>query len=134
MENLNFSFPGFLFHEKYETNMEVDIDEKNNSSALNINLLKIIENFGENVNVLSTNNNPCNNTFNMQTDYNSNNINFSPNKKKMSLDISYSIEQIFYENSNINIEEEFQPHEETCIEIFLIISYNFLKNRPQNWK
>jgi hypothetical protein len=116
MENLNFSFPCFSYNDKYETNMEVDVDEKNNSTVFNINLLKIIENFGENTSSLNTNTNNCNNTYHIQNNYNSNNINFSPNKKKNTFDISYSIEQIFCENSNINIEEEeFQNHEDTCI-------------------
>jgi len=95
--------------------MEVDSDEKNNSTVFNINLLKIIENFGENTNLLNTNTNNFNNTYNANNNYNSNNINFSPNKKKNTFDISYSIEQIFCENSNINIEEDFQNNEDTCI-------------------
>lgn len=115
MENLNFSFPCYSYNDRFETNMEVDSDEKNNSTVFNINLLKIIENFGENTNLLNTNTNNFNNTYNANNNYNSNNINFSPNKKKNTFDISYSIEQIFCENSNINIEEDFQNNEDTCI-------------------
>jgi hypothetical protein len=70
-------------------------------------LFKFTENLVENTNLNNNNNNNLNNTCN--------NFNFSPSKKKNSLDISYSMEQTFYENSHIiNIEEEFQPNEETC--------------------
>jgi hypothetical protein len=78
--------------------MDIEIEEKANLSAFNLNFLKF--SMVENTNI-NTNN------FN-------NNSTFFPNQKKNSLDISYSIEHTFYENSNINIEEEFQPIEENC--------------------
>ena len=115
MEKLNYSFPGYFFNDKYETQMEVDIEEKNNSSVLNVNSLKIIENFGDNINVLNANSNMCNNTYHISNNYNTKNLNFSPKTSKNPFEISYSIEQIFCENSHINIEEEFQQNEETCI-------------------
>lgn len=61
------------------------------------------------------------------------NFNYSPPKKKNTIDISYSMEQTFYENSHINIEEEFQPNnEETCnCKHSLIFIYYF---RLENWK
>ena len=89
MENLNNSCPCYNQNEKFDLNMEEEYDDKINSSFFKISSLKfcdIIEN--------------------------KDNINSSC-KKKNSLDISYSIEQTFYENSNMNIEDEFH-NEETC--------------------
>lgn len=95
MDNLNFnnSFPCYFTQEKYfkESTQDVEMEGKNNLSAFNLDFLKYFENI-ENVN---------------------NNLNFSPSKKKNSLDMSDSIEQTFCENSHMNIEEEFQ-NEETC--------------------
>ncbi len=95
MEQLNNSFPCYYFQDKYE-NLDIEIEEKSNLSAFNLNFLKFYENLGEN------RVNQCNN------------FNFSPEKKKNTIDISYSMEQTFYENSHINIEEEFQQNEDTC--------------------
>jgi hypothetical protein len=110
MENLNYSFPGFSYQDKYENNMEVELEERGNLSAFNLNFLKFSENMADNINGNNNNlyNNCNNNTFN-------NNFQFSPPKKKNTIDISYSIEQTFCENSHINIEEEFQQNEDTCI-------------------
>ncbi len=108
MDNLNFSFPGFSYQEKFD-NMDVDSDDKMNFSALNLNIFRMSDT--DNLNVNSENNN---------------NFNFSPPKKKNTIDISYSIEQTFCENSNINILEEFQTIEDTC--------NNDIKYRFKNWK
>ncbi len=94
MEHLNNSFP-FYNQEKDIVPIETDFEERNNMTAFNLNFLKYYE-YLENLN---------NGT--------KDNLNFSPNKKKNSLDMSYSIEQTFCENSHINIEEEFH-NEETC--------------------
>jgi len=78
--------------------MDIEIEEKANLSAFNLNFLKFSMVENTNINTINFNNNST----------------FFPNQKKNSLDISYSIEHTFYENSNINIEEEFQPIEENC--------------------
>jgi hypothetical protein len=125
MEPLNNSFPCFYFGEKYDT-MDVDLEEKNNLSAFNLNFLKIYENLEgvhvngnihkDNFTSIGENFNNLNNTCK--------DFNFSPPKKKNSIDISYSMEQTFYENSHMNIEEEFQQNEETCKNIIFLI-FNF---------
>jgi hypothetical protein len=122
MEPFNNSFPCSYFQDKYE-NMDVDMEERSNLSAFNLNFLKFSDNLGENTNVNEINEiNEMNEINDVKINVNNtnhlintcNNFNFSPPKKKNSLDISYSMEQTFYENSHINIEEEFQPNEETC--------------------
>lgn len=95
MEHLHNSFPNYI-HEKFDHGSEIGYEEKFNTSAFNLNFIKYYEQL-ENINVNSV----------------KENSNFSPTKKKNSLDISYSIEQTFCENSNINIEEELN-NEETC--------------------
>lgn len=90
MENLNNSFPCYNQNDRIFFNMESETyDDKINSSFFKISNLKFCEK-PENKDI----------------------SNFSP-KKKNSIDISYSMEQTFYENSNINIEDEFH-NEETC--------------------
>jgi len=99
MENLNNSFPDYYQNERIFFNAESEnYDDKINSSFFKISNLKFYD-----------------------KQENKDNSNLSP-KKKNSLDISYSIEQTFYENSNINIEDEFQ-NEETCKNILFLSSY-----------
>lgn len=97
MENLNNSFPNYNHHEGIYFNIGSETyDEKINSSFFKISNLKF-----------------C--------DKQENKENFNSSiRKKNSLDISYSIEQTFYENSNINIDDEFQ-NEETCMKFFFLI-------------
>jgi hypothetical protein len=103
---LNNSFPCYYSRDE---NMEVDIDEKierSTLSAFNLNFLKIYESIepSEATEQQITRNE--NSQFNQ--------MNFSPPKKKNSIDISYSMEQTFYE-------EEFQnnntANEETYLKI-----------------
>lgn len=98
MNNLNHSFTHYLNNDCHDTQMEVDIEDKITYSTFNMNFVKIFENL-ENID--------NNSSSNIQT------YNFSPPKKKNSLELSDFIEQTFCENSNINIEEEFH-NEETC--------------------
>jgi hypothetical protein len=103
--SLNNSFPCYYFTEKYE-NTEIECDDRNNISAFNMNFLKIFENLNNGQGVNSNNFNICGGLNNLNNTCKE--FNFSPQKKKNSIDISYSMEQTFYENSNIiNIEEEF---------------------------
>jgi hypothetical protein len=98
MDELNntFSFYGQYNHKQISP-FENFQQDKNNLSAFNLDFSKLLENTAQN-----------------------NNSNYSPDKKKHSLDMSYYTEQNFYENSsNINIEEDFQ-HEETCKIIIII--------------
>ena len=95
--DLNNSFPNYPINQMNERmffNIDSNTycDQKINSSFHKINNLKL---FDKEINKV--------------------NFNLSPslNKKRSSLDISYSIEQTFYENSNMNIDDEFQ-NEETC--------------------
>ena len=100
---LNNSFPNYpsnQINDRLSLVVESNTyDEKINSSFHQINNLKL---FDEEINKDKINFNPL----------------LSPalGKKRSSLDISYSIEQAFYENSNMNIEDEFQKfqYEETC--------------------
>jgi len=96
MENLNNSFPCYHQCDRIFINIESETyDDKINSSFFKISNLNF-----------------CDKPENKE------NSNFSP-KKKNSLDISSSMEQAFYENSNININIEDEFHnEETCINFF----------------
>jgi len=96
MENLNNSFPNYNQNERIFFNVESETyDDKINSSFFKINNLNF-----------------CNKQDNKD------NLFLSP-KKRNSIDISYSIEQTFYENSNININIDDEFHnEETCKIIF----------------
>jgi hypothetical protein len=110
MNNLNYSFPCYNIQDKSDSPMDVDLEERGNLSTFNLNFIKIFENLES----VENNSNNFNNNFtnNNNNNYNQyNNFNFSPPKKKNSLDISYSIEQTFCENSNININIE---EEEPC--------------------
>jgi len=96
MENLNNSFPCYNPYDRIFFNVESETyDDKANSSFFKISNLKFCD----------------------KPENKDNNYNLSP-KKKNSIDISYSIEQTFYENSNINIEDEFH-NEETEIKTSL---------------
>jgi hypothetical protein len=114
--DLNNSFPNYAID---QMQMQIDerllfntanantYDEKINSSFREINKLKL---FDDEIN-------------------RDQNFNLSPalNKKKCSLDISYSIGQTFYENSNMNIDDEFQ-NEETCKKnIYIFRQLNIIK-------
>jgi hypothetical protein len=132
MEPLNNSYPFYYFQEK-EDLMDVEFEEKNNLSAFNLNFLKFYEPTFQAINdnniyadgniemtekeikkELNINNIQNFNNHNHNT---SKDIIFSPPKKKNTIDISYSMEGTFCENSNINIEEEFQQNEETYLKI-----------------
>lgn len=96
--DLNNSFPNYpidYMNERLLLNIESNTyDEKINSSFNQINNLKLFD-----------------------EEINKNNFNFSPalNNKKSSIDISYSIEQPFYETSDMkmDIDDDIQ-YEETC--------------------
>lgn len=91
---LDNSFPCTSFQDK--SDLITFLDEKNLNNSLNLNFMKIfndtesIEQPGQETNL---------------------NLSQSQSKKKIFEDMSYSIDQPFYENSHINIEEEFRSEE-----------------------
>jgi hypothetical protein len=132
MEPLNNSFPCYFSR---DDNMEVDIEErmeKSNLSAFNLNFLKVFESVEPSevpsvnevlevrdaqIQIIAMTNEANEGQENSQCQFvHPLNMNFSPPKKKNSIDISYSMEQTFYEN-----EEEFQHNntgnEETYLKI-----------------
>jgi hypothetical protein len=107
MENLNNSFPCYFGHEQLLDNFELMQQER-------------ISNNNHNVNNISAFNLDFSKFYDSKINYTQNCPNFSPSKKKNSLELSYLTEQNSYEtSSNINIEnieEEFgsDANEETC--------------------
>lgn len=132
MEPLNNSFHCYFSRDE---NMEIDIEdrmERSYLSAFNVNFLKVFENVEPSevpsvnevlevrdtqIQIIAMANEANEVNENSQGPYvHALNMNFSPPKKKNSIDISYSMEQTFYEN-----EEEFQHshtgNEETYLKI-----------------
>ena len=88
MDHLNNTFPAYYEQDKYFNDDDVMMEERHNITVFHLDFLK----FNENIET--------------------SNKDLSP-QKKHSIELSYSIEQAFCDNLQINIDEDFN-NEETC--------------------